>query len=79
MTHRANALMNFIACEYTQSAEGAKRLLSEELLKEACLIDGYETTDILKTVIYTTYREFGFDSAKGVFEVTVLQAFNSRN
>jgi hypothetical protein len=79
LNHRANSLLHFIACEYSNSAEGAKRLITDDVLKQACVLDGYETPENLKTVIYTTYREFGFDSAKGVFEVTILQAFNSKN
>jgi hypothetical protein len=69
--------MNFIASEYSE--ESPTPLLSEENLTKAALIDLCQDIDHLKSVIYTTYKEFGFDAAKGVFEVTVLQAYNSRN
>ena len=78
MNHRHNALLNFLSCEFSQSAEEAKRLLTEKNLANACRIDSYSNTEILKTVIYASYKDFGMDHARGVFEVTVVEAFNSQ-
>lgn len=76
--HRVDSLMSFLACEFSDSEEASKNLLTEENLKNACRIDEYADVNVLKGIIYATYTQFGFDSAKGVFEVTVLESFNSQ-
>ena len=71
--------MNFLACEFSESGDGSKRLLSEMNMESASRIDGYETTDNLRSAIFATYKEFGLDHAKGVFEMTVVESFNKLN
>lgn len=71
--------MMFLASEFSDSEDSAKRLLSESNLKQACKFDGYPNPNALKSAITATYKEFGMPHAKGIFEVTVLEAFNSNN
>lgn len=71
MSHKVDALMFFLACECSDSPEGATALLSHDKFSEACKGDGYNSTAELKQAIYSTYSEFGLEHAKGVFELVM--------
>lgn len=76
MQHRVTHLLKFLASEYSDSEEGMNNLLTETNLKNACEMDDYESVDSLKQEIYSVYVDFGFEHAKGIFEVTVVESFN---
>lgn len=76
MQHRVTHLLKFLASEFTDTEEGVNNLLTESNLKNASEMDDYESVDSLKQEIYSVYVDFGFEMAKGVFEVTVVESFN---
>ena len=78
MKHRIDAMLNFFAAECSNSEQGAKNLLAESNLLNAAIMDGCVSADELANDIYQVYQEFGADHALGMFQVTVLESFNTQ-
>jgi hypothetical protein len=71
MTHRIDALFNFLASQYTDSQQESISLLSDDNFNLAA--SRYETdADALKKDIYGAFLDLGIETADGMFRMGFL-------
>lgn len=64
--------MHLIAAELSENENDMKELLDYKTVVRVCRIEK-TTPDALKQMIYKTFQDFGYEHAKGVFEMLFLQ------